>query len=98
MNMTLEMVKEIEKEFDEKYPCPNHVVCDGYCPRLIKSFFHTSLIALLEEDVERLNGLKIPMRDKTDHLHNAYHFLKGKNEAIDQQIAHLESLIADLKE
>lgn len=79
--MTPEAIKAIEYEFDELYLLPQDKV-------LIKSFFFSKLIALLEEDVERLEGGK--------HANDS-DWMRGFNNAIDQEIAHRRTAINSLK-
>jgi len=42
--------------------------------------------ALLDEVIATIEQGKVPLRDKSDHLPNAYQYLKGKNEARDDVI------------
>lgn len=82
-----------EKEFDEKF--------EGYwrghaIPDEIKFFISSLLRAQREEAIEAVEkwakGREIPLRDPSDHLPNAYQFLKGKNEAFTDLLSFLSSI------
>lgn len=89
----LDKIHEIETGFDQLWGGFNSgAIKDGKgLDWHIKSFFRTSLIKLLEGEIERLREEK--------QLYNGTHrepYKDGFNSSTKQQIAHLQSIFKDL--
>ncbi len=89
-NNMLDKIHEIEKEFEDEF---GSIMTTSTC-EAIKKFYRTSLIALLEGEIERLEGVE----NKGNSIVNDWNrgFDSGYEGALGNVIAHLQSIIKDL--
>lgn len=63
----------------------------------IKHWHKQSLKQILEALIAIEQGKMVTLREKEDHLPNAYQWLKGKNEAREETISHIKNIIKELE-
>ncbi len=100
MNPLLSLIAEQEKKFDEQFPKKKAVELPGNRSK-IKSFNRSSLIKLLEANVERLKAQMknqlLPVTRKMSRKSSKQLQRESYNAALDQEIQTYQEAIDQLK-